>query len=502
MKVLLIKPYTELKVAKRLQEGFLHLEPLELEITAAGIDLKHETRILDLSVEKKPGEMFLTALKNFKPDLIGFSAYSTAFNLVNDLAKKAKEILPLSRIIIGGIHATLRPYDFDHEYIAAVVRGEGANAISSIVKSLESTDKIEASPYILVPGHGDFKTHSENNPPPYVKTSSIPLPRRDLVDRSKYFCIWTHTDTGKLDNMFPRVASLRTSIGCPFSCSFCVIHHVMNKAYLQRTPEEVVSEIADLKEDYIYFVDDEMFINVKRVTEIARLLKQKNIKKKYISWARSDTICNHPEVFKLWKEVGLDVVYVGLESMDQKRLKEYNKKTGFETNKKAIKILKYYNIMLHAAFIVHPDFKKEDFRRLEQNVIDISPCEVSFTVLSPSPGTRLFKNHDHEFICNPFKYYDCMHSIIPTDMNLKRFYQHFGRLYAIALRHNPLRMNRVKVKPGDFFRAILFGTRYVFSLYSIYKDYPDIMYQKNKQQLLEASRKAGFSSSEKYNNET
>ncbi|MCD4741270.1 MAG: B12-binding domain-containing radical SAM protein, partial [Desulfobacteraceae bacterium] len=477
-----------------LQEGFLHLEPLELEITAAGIDQKHETRIIDLSVKKNPRKLFFKILEDYKPDLIGFSAYSTAVHLVKDLAKKTKQTLPQSHIIIGGIHATLRPYDFNYDFISAIVRGEGANAISNIIKSIETGTKISNNTNILSPADPDFELNSKSDPPPYVKVSSIPLPRRDLVDRSKYFCIWTHTDTGRIDNMFPQVATLRTSVGCPFSCSFCVIHHVMNRAYLQRTPEDVVDEIENLKEDYIYFVDDEMFINVKRVTKIAHLLKERNIKKKYISWARSDTICRHPEVFKLWKEVGLDVVYVGLESMDQERLKEYNKKTGYETNKKAIKILKFYGIMLHAAFIVHPDFDKQDFKSLEQDVIDLCPSEVSFTVLSPSPGTQLFKDHKHEFICNPFKYYDCMHTVIPTNMKLKRFYQHFGRLYSIALRHNPLRMNRIRVKPKDFFRAFIVGTKYIFSLYSIYKDYPKEMHQLQDKKLLEASKKTGFSS--------
>jgi radical SAM superfamily enzyme YgiQ (UPF0313 family) len=270
----------------------------------------------------------------------------------------------------------------------------------------------------------------------------------------------------------------------------------MNKAYLQRTPEDVVNEIENLKEDHIYFVDDEMFINIKRVTKIAELLKKRNIKKKYISWARSDTIANHPSVFKLWKEVGLDVVYVGLESMDQKRLEDYNKKTGYETNLKAIKILKSFDIMLHAAFIVHPDFTKEDFKLLEKNVMDLCPSEITFTVLSPSPGTNLFEQHKNKLICNPFKYYDCMHSVIPTNMTIKRFYQYYGRLYAIALRSNPLRINKIKVPLKDFFRAAIFGTRYVFSLYGIYKDYPKELHHLSKDQLLKAAKKIGFSHEE------
>ncbi|MCP4349333.1 MAG: radical SAM protein [Desulfobacterales bacterium] len=492
MKVLLVKPYTELTVVKKLQEGFLHLEPLELEITAAGIGKDHDTRILDLSIEKKPEKIFLKTIEEFKPDLTGFSAYSTGVHIVNNLAGQTKKILPHSHIIIGGIHATLRPFDFNHDCISAVVRGEGANAISDIINNIESDNKISNGINILSPADPDFEKNARNNPPPYVDLKDIPLPRRDLVDRSKYFCIWTHSDTKKLATMFPQVASLRTSLGCPFSCSFCAIHYIMNKAYLQRTPEDVVDEIENLKEDHIYFVDDEMFINVKRVTKIAQLLKQRNINKKFISWARSDTIVRHPEVFELWKEIGLDVVYIGLESMDEKRLEEYNKKTDYETNRKAIKILKDFNITLHAAFIVHPDFDKNDFRRLEKDVIELCPAEVTFTVLSPSPGTKFFEDHKKEFICDPFKYYDCMHTVIPTNMTIKRFYQHFGRLYAIALRSNPLRVNKIKVPCKDFFKAVFYGTKYVFSLYSIYKDYPKTMHSLKQDKLLDAARKEGF----------
>ena len=235
-----------------------------------------------------------------------------------------------------------------------------------------------------------------------------------------------------------------------------------------------------------------MFINIKRVTEIAKLLKKRKIDKHYISWARSDTIVKHPEVFKLWKEVGLNVVYVGLESMDRERLEEYNKRTGYETNKKAVKILKDCGITLHAAFIVHPDFNKEDFKRLERDVSDLCPAEVTFTVLSPSPGTDLFNKYKDRLICDPFKYYDCMHTIIPTSMTLKRFYQHFGRLYSLALRSNPLRVNRVRVNLRDLSRAIFMGTKYVSSLYNIYRDYPETMHLQNKNRLLHTAAKEGF----------
>ena len=214
-----------------------------------------------------------------------------------------------------------------------------------------------------------------------------------------------------------------------------------------------------------------MFINTQRCQQIAELLLKRVIKKEYISWARSDTIVKHPEVFKLWKEIGLSTLYVGLESMDESKLDEYKKRLPVETNRKAIKILKDLGITLHAAFIVHPDFSVEDFRRLEKEVLALCPAEVTFTVLSPSPGTPYWHENKDKFICDPYCFYDCMHTILPTRLPLKLFYQHFSRLTNIALRANPLRVNKIKVPLRDFIRAIVAGTKYIIALQLIYRDY-------------------------------
>jgi len=164
--------------------------------------------------------------------------------------------------------------------------------------------------------------------------------------------------------------------------------------------------------------------------------------------------------------------------MNEAALAEYNKQTGVEANRKAIKILRDLNIRLHAAFIVRPDFSVEDFRSLEADIAYVSPAEITFTVLSPSPGTQMWYDNRDDFICDSFKYYDCMHTVVPTRLTLRRFYQHFGRLYSLALRANPLRMNRIKVPFGDMVRAIVGGTKYIFSLYMIYKDYPPAIWLK------------------------
>src|ERR1035437_2152505 len=89
MKVLLVRPPITLTVARRLQ-SFLHLEPLALEIVAGGIPSPHETRILDLACEKSADGSFLRSLSEFKPDVIGFTAYSNEAATVKRLCALAK----------------------------------------------------------------------------------------------------------------------------------------------------------------------------------------------------------------------------------------------------------------------------------------------------------------------------------------------------------------------------------------------------------------------------
>jgi radical SAM superfamily enzyme YgiQ (UPF0313 family) len=474
MKILLVKPYPELLIAKRVQQAFLLLEPLELEILAGSVPKEDEVEILDLNFEKKPVEAFKEKLNFWKPDLIGLTGFSSNASVVKHLAKITKQVLPGVVTVVGGIHATIIPADYATQDIDVIVRGEGGTVFPEILRRYKNKEKLTFGDGVISPGDAQFKSKVELPPPKYPAIETIPLPRRDLVDRSRYFCIWTSSPTRRLKHLFPQVASFRTSIGCAFKCSFCVVHFIMGGKYLQRTPEDVVKELELIKEEHIYFVDDEMFLNIERARRIAELILEKGIKKKYISWARADTIVANQQVFKLWKEAGLSTVYVGLESLDKKQLDDYNKKTDVEINYKAIEILKGLGVTLHSAFIALPDFTVEDFRRLQREVIRISPAEATFTVLSPAPGTAVWHNNKDKFICDPFKYYDCMHTLLPTRLPLKTFYKHFARLTELSLRFNPLRMNKIRLPLKDFIRAIIGGLLFIIALHLIPRDYQPV----------------------------
>ncbi len=470
LRILLVRPHACLAVSKHLQ-NFLLLEPLELEIVAGGVPDEDHVSICDLSLEKKPIKTFQAQLEEKKPHIIGLTGYSNQAAMVRKLAQMAKSYDPSVITVVGGIHATIVPSDYSSDDIDIVVRGEGGVAFREIVKRFKNSEPLSFGDAALSPKAPDFHEKASQQPPKFPQVDDIPPPRRDLVQRSRYFTIWTSAEQKKVATLFPRMASVRTSYGCKYTCSFCVVPYIMRSEYIQRSPEDVVDEIERLKEDHIYFVDDETFINAKRMTEIANLLLERGIKKKYVSWARSDTIARHPEMFRLWEKAGLRIIFVGLEAMDNSRLDNYKKRTTIDTNLQAISILRELGITIHAALMVDPDFSEEDFLRLEEAIGDIGPAEFSFTVFSPSPGTELWHKNKDKFICDPYLYYDCFHTILPTKLEMKKFYQHFARLYIIGWKASPIRVNRVRAPFREIIRSISSGVKYVIALKKIYLDY-------------------------------
>ena len=273
--------------------------------------------------------------------------------------------------------------------------------------------------------------------------------------------------------LFPRTAAARTSVGCPYRCSFCVVHFLARGKYLRRTPADAVDEILAIPEEHVYFMDDEMFIDAPRGRQpLPSSSTSAASANSYVSWARSDTIVKHPEIFNLWKEVGLTMIYVGLESMDPDNLRDYNKAVTPDVNRQAIAILRSLGLSLHASLMVNPDFTEADFRKVRRAIRAVGPAELSFTVFSPPPGTDLWKKHRADFCCpDPYGFYDGMHTLLPTRLPLKKFYRQFSLLWLCAARHSPLVRQKLKVPLKDWLRFFYRGFWYGCSIQLIYLDY-------------------------------
>jgi radical SAM superfamily enzyme YgiQ (UPF0313 family) len=147
---------------------------------------------------------------------------------------------------------------------------------------------------------------------------------------------------------------------------------------------------------------------------------------------RADSIVKRPDVLTRWQNIGLESVFVGFESINQRGLDDLGKRLTIDCVEEAIKTLQSLNIDLMGSFIVNPDFNKEDFAALRHFVRRMKLRSPAFSILTPLPGTVLLEerapeitNHNHE-LC------DLLHTTLPTRLELKEFYRQFFRLYVSA----------------------------------------------------------------------
>lgn len=453
-------------IVKRLK-AFLHLEPLALELLAGAVPGDHKVRILDMTLERNPMCSLKRLVRDYDPHLVGITAYSNQRDRVAECVLTIKETAPEAITILGGHHATIMPHDCRIPNLDAIVRGEGCSTFKKIVEALpEGKSAILKIPNVYSPNGSDF-----GEVPPYPGINTLPSPRRDLTDSNKYFCAWSSPNKVAGASIIPRVAAMRTSYGCAYDCSFCIVPQLCGRKYFPRDIDSIVDELVSVDTDYIYLVDDETFLSPKHMRELGEKIKERGIKKHFASWARSNTITKNPDLFRFWKEIGLDVVYVGLESTNEATLKKLNKKATILQNKEAIRILDECGITLHPAFMVMPDFEAEDFRALSDYVQSMPPAEATFTVYSPSPGTEDWAKHKDDFICDPILFYDCMHTILPTKIPLKDFYRHFSQLTVKAMSRNPLRVKKARVNIFELAKIIWMTGRYIRTQRKMWRDY-------------------------------
>lgn len=465
-RILLVKPDSDLTVVKRLR-AFLHLEPLALEHLAGAVPAGCDVHIMDLTVARRPMKALRNALRRHRPDLVGFTAYSNQRDRVAECVQIAKRELPGALTVLGGHHATIMPHDCRIEGLDALVRGEGCMVFGRMVEAVrDGLEAVLALPNVYTPDAEEF-----GDVPAYPGIDTLPLPRRDLVDQRRYFCAWSTPDRDPGSSIIPRVASMRTSFGCAYQCSFCIVPQICGRTYFPRDIEAIVDELESLPSDYVYLVDDETFLSAKHMWALGKRIQERGIRKHFVSWARSNTVTKNPDLFRFWKQIGLDIVYVGLESINDSTLKQLNKRATLAQNEEAIRILDECGITLHPAFMVMPDFTDADFQALNEYVQAMPPVEATFTVYSPSPGTDDWEKNRGHFIIDPIHYYDCMHTILPTHLPLKRFYRQFANLTVKAMNRNPLRVHRARVRVRELAKIVWLTGRYIRTQRAMWRDY-------------------------------
>jgi radical SAM superfamily enzyme YgiQ (UPF0313 family) len=392
------------------------VEPLGLEMIAGALWSRHEVALLDLRLEP---DGLADTLAAFQPHLVGISVTLTIdVYRALDIASAAKVANLRTFVFVGGHHPSLRPEDFFHPGVDAIVVGEGELTTSELVDTFAVEGDLGRVPGLVL--NQPQGQHFTGHRPLLKDLDALPYPARVLnpTCRQDYYAI-----------IIRPIALVETARGCPHRCRFCSVWPFHRGLVRYKSPQRVVREVAALEQPHVLFTDDNFLSNGKRAGEIARLIREQGIEKRYSLEARSDDIVRHPEVIGQWREVGLDHVFIGFERPDQSGLDAVNKHNSVRNNEEALAILRSSGIEPNPSFIVDPSDGHEDFEALRAYMRRLGLKFPFFSVLTPLPGSALFAEMEDCLTTANYELFDLAHAVTPTRLPLAEFYQEFARLW-------------------------------------------------------------------------
>jgi radical SAM superfamily enzyme YgiQ (UPF0313 family) len=334
----------------------------------------HEVEVISEYVTK------LNSAELNKADLVGISI--TTYN-----AKKGYQIARQIRkpVVFGGFHASLMPEEC-LEFGDYVIRGDG----HSIVKLADFLDDKGVKDLYQIP---------------------------NLVYRQNGIIVRNNTESGAVNivpdyglvkgyyrvnlNRLLRIPLLvNGSRGCHHNCAFCSIIAVFPK-FKKKDVKIVVEDIRrQLKHQHflsrfltqvIWITDDNFSSDRNWAKSLLEELTKLKTRHKLAIQTRID-IAKDDDLLHLMKRANIGIVYLGIESLNQKSLENFNKEISAEDIGSAIKKIKSYGMIVRGLFVFGDDeFKKGDSERVAEFAKEHGLCGVLIQPLTPFPGTAFFK---------------------------------------------------------------------------------------------------------------
>src|SRR6185503_16548560 len=94
------------------------------------------------------------------------------------------------------------------------------------------------------------------------------------------------------------MASIFTSRGCSFDCNFCAIWEFYERKTRYLSAEAIADQMAACEEPYVFLLDDNFLTDQKRLRRLVAVLRERNIKKYWMTQGRTDFIADHPDIMR------------------------------------------------------------------------------------------------------------------------------------------------------------------------------------------------------------
>ncbi len=386
MKVVLINSNT-----RDTGEVWTTLPPLgPLYIASYLIKHGHEVRFIDADVDDMDHEQIRKIVEEERPGLIGITMNIIMVKAAYELSQFLKQHLNIP-IVVGGPYpsAVVEKVFEECGDIDFVVYGEGEETVLDLVRSLDGGGKFFEVAGIAYRVDGEIHINKARQ---YIKDlDTIPFPAFELIeDISKYKGTYPAGDTPS--------TVIFGSRGCPFSCSFCN-DSVWRSRNRKRSPENVVDEIAELKEKYrvreIFFQDDTLNLDRKWFEKICDLIIERGLNKDISFKApfRADRKLVDEALLKKARRAGFWMLFYGIESGDPRILSTVCKGLSLEEVERAFRLTRKAGIRTFGSFMVgNLEENKDSIEKSLAFFKKIDPDYGGFAIATPFPGTAFYND--------------------------------------------------------------------------------------------------------------
>lgn len=418
--VILIRPGSAREVYQCLADEITAIEPPLWTRMIAGWLMDHgvNVMIIDQEAEGISDKEVADIVKDYSPEVTALvleghqpSASTQQMTNVNSLLMEIHGRCNTKSILVGNHVSALPEQTFLEEICDFVCDGEGPITIFGLLSD-EPLENVEGLVWF-----DDDENLRRNKCAPLIHIDDLHGDVWGLLPMGKYRAHqWQCLDGS------PRqpYASIYTTLGCPFKCSFCMINAFQHgNTYRRRTPEKVIEQIDKLYTDYgvktFKFADEMFVLDPSHYLAVCERLAELPYAAELNIWAyaRIDTV--KPETLSLMRRAGIRWLALGIESASSYVRDGSSKHLKNEDIRNVVKAIQESGIYVIGNFIFGlPDDTKETMEETLNLAKSLDLEFANFYSAMAYPGSKLFEQSNkndlpetwlgysqHSFECKP-----------------------------------------------------------------------------------------------------
>lgn len=344
--------------------------PFSLLALGAVLEGKYDYRIVDGNLEASALaalDSIIAAHVSGRPCILAVTVMpGPQLQQAVPLCRELKRRHPRLVVVWGGYFPTQHwEVCLRSDFVDYVVRGHGEFVLLQLLAHLEG-----GGPPLAAIGGLAYRIDGElavNDQREAISNPLAPIPQPDRLppfnfDRLPVLRYVRNTFLGS------RTLGYHSSYGCPFFCNFCAVVNMVNGKWYPQSAARAAGAVQRYKERWgvngVEFYDNNFFVHEARTAEFAERIQGLGF-----GWwgeARIDTLLKYsPRTWKLMRDSGLRMVFMGAESGSIETLRRMDKGGTMSPDKtlEMARVMKEWGIIPEFSFVMgSPPDPEEDIR--------------------------------------------------------------------------------------------------------------------------------------------